>query len=442
MFTFILEHSPIFYFIQSFWRDEAFSALFAAKPILWIIQNSSFDPPLYYLLLHFWMNLFGQSEIAVRSLSFVGFALATYVAGLISERLFTKKWLHWLIPLLFFFNPMLLYYAFEARAYGWYIFFATLTIYAYIKKDWKLFIIGSILGFYNHLYSLLVPAICLIQYVLLEKKGFFRKQTMLKDPMTRSLIIIALAIIPWLIRFLFVAHKFSSTWYYAVDFHLIKSVLGNMYVGYEGTPWFLWETTTWLSIVFLLFSVVALIPKATRKHVLLFLGIVYIPLVSVIGVSFIKPLFVNRYLLPVTIAQIFVIGYALAAFRSKYIQWVLAAGILLSTIGFTFWYSNQHSKMDIRTPFLEINALINEHDVIFADDPIIFLETMYYAKNRTRVYFYNPSNATFPWFIGDAVLEPQHVVSEFPRYPSRTFVVHKDGTYSIIYELPLMKNTK
>ena len=442
MFTFILEHTPIFYFIQSFWRDEAFSALFAAKPILWIIQNSSFDPPLYYILLHFWMNLFGQSEIAVRSLSFVGFALATYIVGLISEQLFAKKWLQKFVPLLFFINPMLLYYAFEARAYGWYIFFATLTMYAYIKKDWKLFIVGGILGFYNHLYSLLIPALCLAHYLLLENKIFFRKQTILKDPMTRSLIIIALAIVPWLIRFLFVAHKFSSTWYYAVDFHLIKSVLGNMYIGYEGTPWFLWEATTWLSIVFLLFSVVALIPKATRTHVLFFLGIVYIPLVTVIGISFIKPLFVNRYLIPVTVAQIFVIGYALAAFRSKYIQWILAAGILLSTIGFTTWYSNQHSKMDIRTPIKEINALINEQDVIFADDPIIFLETMYYAKNRTRVYFYNPTSSVFPWFIGDAVLEPRQVVSEFPGYPSRTFVVHKDGTYSTVYELPLMKNKK
>ncbi|MFZ2025460.1 MAG: hypothetical protein WAV51_04200 [Microgenomates group bacterium] len=442
MFTFILEHSPIFYFMQSFWRDEAFSALFAAKPLVWIIQNSSFDPPLYYILLHFWELLFGQSEIAVRSLSLFGFILSTYLVMLIAEKLFIKKWHQWFVTLLFFFNPMLLYYAFEARAYGWYIFFATLTIYGYIKKDWKLFIIGGILGFYNHLYSLLVPAICTLHYITLETKNFFDKKTILKNPITRSVLIIAAAILPWFIRFLFVADKFAYSWYFAVDFHLIQSVLGNMYTGYEGTPWYLWSVTKWISVAVLLLSTFAMIPKTHRKHAALFLGFVYIPLISIIGISFIKPLFVNRYVIPVTIAEIFIIGYAITSFKREGVQRIAALCIFIMTLGFTFWYSDQHSKMDLKTPLNEINTLANEQDRIFADDPLIFLETLYYAKNRSHVYFYNPSGAVFPWFIGDALLEPNHIVTEFPPYPSRTFVVHRDGTYSIMYTLPLTYNKK
>jgi len=442
MFTFILEHSPIFYFIQSFWRDEAFSALFAAKPLLWILQHSSFDPPLYYILLHFWELLFGQSEIAVRSLSLIGFALATYLVSLIAEQLFEKKWMHWFVPLLFFVNPMLLYYAFEARAYGWYICFATLTLYGYIKKDWRVFIIGGVLGFYTHLYSLLVPALCALHYILLEQKTFFNKKTLLHDPIVRSVIIMTIAIAPWIIRFLFVANKFAYSWYFPVDFHLIQSVLGNMYTGYEGTPWFLWNITKWISLVLLLASACAMISKKNRKHAALFTGLMYIPLIVVIGVSFIKPLFVNRYVIPVTIAEIFVIAFAVTSFKSKYMQWITATCVLLATIGFTFWYSNKHSKMDLRTPLQEINMTANEQDVIFADDPLIFLETLYYAKNRTRVYFYNPSGSVFPWFIGDALVEQNHVVSEYPGYPSRTFVVHKDGTYSALYALPLMNGKK
>ncbi len=442
MFTFILEHTPIFYLIQSFWRDEAFSALFAAKPILWIIQQSSFDPPLYYILLHVWELLFGHSEIAIRALSFFGFILSTYLVMCIAEKLFIKKWHQWFVTLLFFFNPMLLYYAFEARAYGWYIFFATLTVYGYIKKDWRIFIVGSILGFYNHLYSLLVPAICTLHYVTLETKNFFDKKTILKHPLTRAVLIIAAAILPWFIRFLFVADKFAYSWYFAVDFHLIQSVLGNMYTGYEGTPWYLWNVTKWISVAFLFLSVFAVIPKTHRKHALFFLGLTYLPLLLVIGVSFIKPLFVNRYVIPVTIAEVFVIGYAIAAFRHEWLQRITAFIIIIATLGFNCWYADQHSKMDLRTPLQEINAMTNEQDVVFADDPIIFLETLYYAKNRSRVYFYNPTGAVFPWFIGDALVEQEHVVSEFPTYPSRTFVVHKDGTYSIMYSLPLTQNKK
>lgn len=442
MFTYILEHTPLFYFIQSFWRDEAFSVLFASKPLLWILQNSSFDPPVYYVLLHFWMKLFGQSEIAVRSLSFVGFSLAVLLVIRLSEQLFSKKWIQWLVPMLFFLNPMLLYYAFEARAYGWYIFFAVLTIYGYVNNNWKWFAVGSILGFYTHLYAGIVPFVCFVHYAILHFKTVFAKKKFFSDAMVRSVLLFGIAILPWFVRFLLVAHKFTSSWYYPVDMHLIQSVLGNMYTGYEGTPWYLWMVTKWMSLVLLLLSFVALIPKTNRRVSTLFFGLVYIPLALVIGVSFVKPLFVNRYLIPVAIAEVFLIGYAISAFRIKIIRMLLAIGILSYTIGFSLWFTDKHSKMDLRTPMREINAMIGPKDVIFADNPIIFLETLYYAKDRNRVFFYNPKGDAFPWFIGDAVLEQKRIVSELPSYPTRTFVVHGDATYTITYSLPLTKKSK
>lgn len=439
MFTFILEHTPVFYFIQSFWRDEAFSVLFASKPLLWILQNSSFDPPIYYLLLHFWMKIFGQSEIAVRSLSFVGFLLATILVVRLANQLFNKKIIQILIPVLFFFNPMLLYYAFEARAYGWYIFFTVLAIYGYIKQRWTLFILGSVLGFYTHLYAGIIPFICFLHYMSLHIKTVISKRPLFSDAMIRSILIISAFILPFCIRFLLVAHQFTNAWYYPVDTHLIASVLGNMYTGYEGTPWYLWETTRWISLVILILCILSLIPKSNRKFSTLFVSLVFIPLSLVIGVSFIKPLFVNRYVIPVTIAEIFCIGYALSSFRIKYMQWILGVIIVLYTFGFNIWYADKHSKMDFRTPLQEINFMIQPNDVIFADNPIIFLETLYYAKQRNRVFFYNPTGDVFPWFIGDAVLEPSHTVSQIPSYPTRTFLVHADGTYSIEYALPITK---
>ncbi|MFH0749983.1 MAG: hypothetical protein V1917_03685 [Candidatus Gottesmanbacteria bacterium] len=442
MFTYILEHTPLFYFIQSFWRDEAFSVLFASRPLLWILQNSSFDPPIYYILLHFWMKIFGQSEIAVRSLSFVGFSLAVIIVIHLSEQLFSKKWIQWFVPILFFFNPMLLYYAFETRAYGWYMFFAVLTMYGYVKQNWKLFVIGSILGFYTHLYSAIVPMVCFIHYAAFNFKTIYNKKIIISNPMVRSLLVIGIIALPWIIQFLLVAHKFTSTWYYAVDLHLITSVLGNMYTGYEGTPWYFWTTTKWMSLILLILSIISLIPKSNRRFSTFFFCLVYIPLVLVIGVSFFKPFFVNRYVIPVTIAEVFLIGYAISSFRSKILQWILAISILAYTTGFNVWYADQHSKMDIRTPLQEINTMIGPNDVIFADNPIIFLETMYYAKDRNRVFFYNPKGEVFPWFIGDVVVDETHVVSQLFSYPTRTFIVHADGTYSMSYELPLTKGVK
>ncbi len=131
MFDFVLNHSPLLYFTQSIWRDEAFSVLVAQKPLAAIIPKFTFEPPLYYIFLHFWIKIFGTSEIAIRSLSLLGFILATIVVIHFAEKLFRKHWLSWFLPLLFFLNPMLLYYAFEVRAYGWYMFFIVLSMYAF-----------------------------------------------------------------------------------------------------------------------------------------------------------------------------------------------------------------------------------------------------------------------------------------------------------------------
>jgi mannosyltransferase len=56
---------------ESLWTDELYSMHWAQKSLGQILANASADvhPPTYYLLLHFWTQLFGASEAALRSLS-------------------------------------------------------------------------------------------------------------------------------------------------------------------------------------------------------------------------------------------------------------------------------------------------------------------------------------------------------------------------------------
>ncbi|MFZ5845548.1 MAG: hypothetical protein ACOY0S_03720, partial [Patescibacteria group bacterium] len=118
MMQWLLTHTPLLYLTQSLWRDEAFSILTAQKPLGEIVGKLGLEPPLYYVLLHFWLKLFGTSEIASRSLSLVGLGLTTFIVIVWAEKLFKKHWLTWFLPLFFFFNPMLLYYGFEVRSYA------------------------------------------------------------------------------------------------------------------------------------------------------------------------------------------------------------------------------------------------------------------------------------------------------------------------------------
>ena len=63
----ILISIPLLLLSSTLWLDEAYSALMARNSFVEILSAMRFDagPPLYYLLLHSWRMVFGESEIAL-----------------------------------------------------------------------------------------------------------------------------------------------------------------------------------------------------------------------------------------------------------------------------------------------------------------------------------------------------------------------------------------
>jgi uncharacterized membrane protein len=431
MFQFLIQHTPLLYLTQSLWRDEAFSVLMALRPVSFIITHVSFEPPFYYLLLHFWIKLFGQSEIALRSLSLVAFAAATGIVIFWSEKLFRKHWLSWWLPLFFFFNPMLLYYGMEGRTYGWYILFTTLSLWAYTERRWMIWTIATILGFYTHSYFLIIPFAQVIHHM------WTRRYHWKKDPMIRAAGISAVCIAPWFIILIREASMFRHLWYFPVDLNLVTSVLGNLFVGYEGTPWYLWTFTKVLSLPILLFVVLALRSHKTRHTARMFAAQIFFPLLVVIGISFMKPLYVNRYVIPVSIAEVFIIALGIHAIQNTKLQKITGVLWLLFVLGFNIWYPNKHAKLDIRGTLKQVNAVKSKNDVVIADSPLIFFETIYYSTDKNRVYLYNPDNNPFPWYVGGVLVSPFQMATDYPPYPIRAFMVHANGTFDVVFKTPL-----
>ena len=93
MLSFIFSKTPLSFFVQSLWRDEAFSYLLAKKNIIEIIflTAKDYNPPLYYLILHFWIKIFGHSEIALRSLSLIFYWATIYIVFLFLTEIFKIK---------------------------------------------------------------------------------------------------------------------------------------------------------------------------------------------------------------------------------------------------------------------------------------------------------------------------------------------------------------
>ncbi|MGO8861372.1 MAG: glycosyltransferase family 39 protein [Acidimicrobiales bacterium] len=104
---------------SALWLDEALTVDRSRLPLSQIADSVKQDgaPPLYYYLLHFWMELFGQSNLATRSLEGV-IGVATLPVAWLAGNRFGGRSVAWTTVVLLASAPFAVFYATEARMYG------------------------------------------------------------------------------------------------------------------------------------------------------------------------------------------------------------------------------------------------------------------------------------------------------------------------------------
>ncbi|MEJ7784125.1 MAG: glycosyltransferase family 39 protein [Solirubrobacteraceae bacterium] len=102
-----------------FWIDEGLSVGIASFPLTDIpgALRQDGSPPLYYGLLHVWINLVGDGEARTHALS-LGFALLTVPVGFGFARALFSERAAWLTAIVAALIPFLSYYAQETRMYA------------------------------------------------------------------------------------------------------------------------------------------------------------------------------------------------------------------------------------------------------------------------------------------------------------------------------------
>jgi mannosyltransferase len=102
-----------------FWIDEGLSVGIADRPLLDIpgVLRQDGSPPLYYMLLSVWMDVFGSSESAVRALSLVFGTLCVPASWWAARVLFDTR-AAWFAAVLAATSPYLTQYAQEGRMYA------------------------------------------------------------------------------------------------------------------------------------------------------------------------------------------------------------------------------------------------------------------------------------------------------------------------------------
>ena len=419
MINFLFTKTPLLFFIQSLWRDEAFSYLAAKKDLLSIIVNSArdFSPPFYYFVLHYWIILFGKSEIVLRSLSFIFFWATIYVVYLILTDIMKfdfKKSIIYL--LLFVINPLLLYYAFEARMYTMLAFFSTLSFYALYKKKSKLYIISAVLGLYTHYFMVFVV---LGQYLYSKfKQG-----------------IVLLAFSPWLLYILLTKNIVSqSFWITKFEPSHLFTFISSIYTGYEADfkffdkSVFMLSACLWVLMLYFFFKT----KKAgtEKKHVweLFFIWGIGIPFFVAV-ISIFKPIFLPRYLIFSSVGLLFLM---VSAFEKMPIiaKTIIIAFFVAITCSYQKFQILDRQKSNMKKPISEIKLMMNPGDVLFVTSELDFFTAQYYF-GENHVYIYGKTYEEIPNYVGKVLIKKTDIAQKLPYFPYRAFVLDSWGNYTI-----------
>ncbi len=384
-------------FNVSLWGDEAFAAVLASheslREIVKIVAHDT-SPPLYYFLLHFWLKLFGASEVAIRFLSF-SFHLGTVVTLFLLGRYLWGKRTGFLVAVLTFLNPFLFSYAFEGRMYALLAFTTSLSFYFFLKKQWPAYIFTATTALYTHHFSLFALILQFtwnfFQFIQRPKKNFF---------LILPFLFIFLFYLPWLFPLYYQTMLVKS------GFWLAKPNLSSLFnLGKS----FLTQNLTenFKTLVLLLTSLLLFLrrwQKAKRKIDYFLLLWFFLPIFFTFIISqLMSSIFFDRYLLYTLPALLLL----LASERRK-ISLVLISALILIWL----WFDLQYFFYPTRRPFSQLAQYIKTQ--IQANDVLInypgkahhLWEAKYYGL---RAPLYVPSG-DLPFFVGTAQMKPEDII--------------------------------
>jgi mannosyltransferase len=386
-------------FTASLWGDEAWAATLAINPVLEIIKIVARDtsPPLYYLSLHFWMKIFGTSEIAIRSLSFIFFLATAGFVFSIGRYLWDKK-TGFLAALLVFTNPFLFTYAFEGRMYALLLLTSTASVYFFLKKRHWPFIFATTAALYTHHFSLFVIFWEAI-WRLKENWGKTPRQ-ILKD--FSDFLIIGLFYLPWVYPLYYQASLVAGGfWLGKPTLKTFFQTIQKFLVGSEKNNFEEIALISFLAILFFRNW------KEKLNISFFLLGWLFTPLVLTFTISqFFQPIFFDRYMLMTIPAACLI----LASQRRKISN--LFLGVVIACLIFNNYYYFTHPT---KRPFRELAEYIKKEatwlTLINHNAAAHHLWEAKYYGLKAPIYSPQP----LPFYTGTALMTKGDIISHLPE---------------------------
>jgi hypothetical protein len=224
VFLFILIAASVFFRSQliggQYWMDEAITVGIASHPLSEIpgVLRMDGSPPLYYLLLHFWMQIFGDGEAPTHWLSLLFATLTIPISYWGANSLFGKR-AALMTATIFALNPWLTQYGQETRMYTLMALLGLLATIGFIhgfvhrrRKYVVLFAVSEALMLYTHAWALFFGAGSLIAlaivYWLSDEQ---HRQNLIRDGVY-AYVGAGILFLPWLPNFFYQSINTAAPW--------------------------------------------------------------------------------------------------------------------------------------------------------------------------------------------------------------------------------------
>lgn len=402
-----------------FWTDEAFSALVGVQSPerIWFHLGHDVHPPLYFLLLHVWMAVFGEGVFAIRAMSALA-GVATVALGMWLMRLITTPRVALLAGLFLALLPISVRYSQEARMYtleGVWLLGATIALVYWLKSVRNRYLASYVVLMTAALYTHYLAVLCLLSHWLyLVVLRFQRDETVhyLSRPMwwvANGAIVILY--IPWLISLgneLFLnTEKLKSGgdifWIPELTMYTLPSAVWKFLTVKSGLEFASPVYVMLPALVMASLVWVGLKERGRLKLELLLVIYVLLPVLVVFMVSFGFPIFVERYMAFAALGLPMIAALAVnrIARRTLALAWtfvLLIVGVQL--MGLNTIYKQQDDLDDPRNeslyPLDDIVSRINKNaivgDNIIVDGAYWYYSVAYYNRSDIQPWLYQA-----PW---------------------------------------------
>lgn len=404
----------------SIWFDEAFSAYLLRYNALDIARYTATDvhPPLYYWLLKFWSMIFGESIIALRSLSMVFIVGAIVIAYFFVRKYFGRLAAGVTIGFMAL-SPMLIRYSEEARMYGLVVLIATAATAVMVeatfrptRRKWIFYGVLVSLGMWAHYFSAIVWLSHWVWRLVVRGRFKSTKQFFSKGWIIAHLLAVALYL-PWL-PFMIQQMRTVQTngfWIKDVTVNSITNIITNTFVFLEYSDVKKWLALLVIGTVVLSCYLIVRARHALAKDerpvfdLLLCMTIAPVLILFVTSLPPLRPSYVERYLLTAVFWAMMLLAVSLVYGIKKGRSLTLAAVavpfalcLVLGTMN-VYQYGNFNRNANEASSTKDLLHIISSQakdgEPILAESPWRFYESIYYDTPEHPVYFEAQDDAPY-----------------------------------------------